>query len=43
MLRARFGRIVNVTSRASLGRVGASFYSGGKKGLVAIAARPATC
>ena len=36
MLRARFGRIVNITSRASLGRAGASSYSTAKAGLVAI-------
>ena len=36
MLRAHFGRIVNITSRASLGRFGASSYSAAKAGLVAI-------
>jgi NAD(P)-dependent dehydrogenase (short-subunit alcohol dehydrogenase family) len=35
MLRARFGRIVNITSRASLGRANASSYSAAKAGLVA--------
>jgi NAD(P)-dependent dehydrogenase (short-subunit alcohol dehydrogenase family) len=36
MLRARFGRIVNITSRASLGRANASSYAAAKAGLVAI-------
>jgi 3-oxoacyl-[acyl-carrier protein] reductase len=36
MLRARFGRIVNITSRASLGRANASSYSAAKAGLAAI-------
>jgi 3-oxoacyl-[acyl-carrier protein] reductase len=36
MLRARFGRIVNITSRSSLGRANASSYSAAKAGLVAI-------
>lgn len=36
MLRARFGRIVNITSRALLGRANTSSYSAAKAGLVAI-------
>src|SRR5262249_48116672 len=36
MLRARFGRIVNITSRASLGRANASSYSAAKAGLAAL-------
>jgi len=36
MLRARFGRIVNITSRASLGRATTSSYSAAKAGLVAM-------
>jgi 3-oxoacyl-[acyl-carrier protein] reductase len=36
MLRARFGRIVNITSRASLGRANSSSYSAAKAGLAAI-------
>jgi 3-oxoacyl-[acyl-carrier protein] reductase len=36
MLRARFGRIVNITSRALLGRAGTSSYSSAKAGLVAM-------
>lgn len=36
MLRARFGRIVNITSRALLGRATTSSYSAAKAGLVAI-------
>jgi 3-oxoacyl-[acyl-carrier protein] reductase len=36
MLRARFGRIVNITSRAALGRANTSSYSAAKAGLVAI-------
>lgn len=36
MLRARFGRIVNITSRASLGRANASSYAAAKAGLAAI-------
>jgi len=36
MLRARFGRIVNITSRASLGRANASSYSAAKAGLAVI-------
>ncbi len=36
MLDARFGRIVNITSRALLGRANTSSYSAAKAGLVAI-------
>lgn len=36
MLRARFGRIVNITSRALLGRAGTSSYSTAKAGMVAM-------
>jgi 3-oxoacyl-[acyl-carrier protein] reductase len=36
MLRARFGRIVNITSRALLGRANTSSYSAAKAGLVAL-------
>lgn len=36
MLRARFGRIVNITSRALLGRADASSYSAAKGALLAI-------
>lgn len=36
MLRAKFGRIVNITSRALLGRATTSSYSAAKAGLVAI-------
>lgn len=36
MLRARFGRIVNITSRALLGRANTSAYSAAKAGLVAL-------
>jgi 3-oxoacyl-[acyl-carrier protein] reductase len=36
MLHARFGRIVNITSRALLGRANTSSYSASKAGLVAI-------
>jgi 3-oxoacyl-[acyl-carrier protein] reductase len=36
MLRARFGRIVNITSRAVLGRADSSSYSAAKAGLVAL-------
>src|SRR5437763_6395719 len=36
MRRAHFGRIVNITSRASLGRANASSYSAAKAGMVAI-------
>lgn len=36
MLRARFGRIVNITSRALLGRANTSSYSAAKAGLVAM-------
>jgi len=36
MLNARFGRIVNITSRALLGRANTSSYSAAKAGLVAI-------
>jgi len=36
MLHARFGRIVNITSRASLGRATTSAYSAAKAGLVAM-------
>jgi 3-oxoacyl-[acyl-carrier protein] reductase len=36
MLRARFGRIVNITSRALLGRATTSSYSAAKAGLVAM-------
>ena len=36
MLDARFGRIVNITSRALLGRTNTSSYSAAKAGLVAI-------
>jgi NAD(P)-dependent dehydrogenase (short-subunit alcohol dehydrogenase family) len=36
MLRARFGRIVNITSRAALGRASTSSYSAAKAGLAAI-------
>ncbi len=36
MLSARFGRIVNITSRALLGRANTSSYSAAKAGLVAI-------
>jgi NAD(P)-dependent dehydrogenase (short-subunit alcohol dehydrogenase family) len=36
MLRARFGRIVNITSRALLGRATTSSYSTAKAGLVAL-------
>jgi len=36
MLRGRFGRIVNITSRSSLGRANASSYSAAKAGLAAI-------
>jgi 3-oxoacyl-[acyl-carrier protein] reductase len=36
MLSARFGRIVNITSRASLGRANTSCYSAAKAGLAAI-------
>jgi 3-oxoacyl-[acyl-carrier protein] reductase len=36
MLRARFGRIVNITSRALLGRANTSSYSAAKAGLVSM-------
>ncbi len=36
MLRARFGRIVNITSRAVLGRADTSSYSAAKAGLLAM-------
>src|SRR3990170_2784161 len=36
MRKARFGRIVNITSRALLGRANTSSYSAAKAGLVAI-------
>ena len=36
MVRARFGRIVNITSRSLLGRANASSYSAAKAGLVAL-------
>jgi NAD(P)-dependent dehydrogenase (short-subunit alcohol dehydrogenase family) len=36
MLRARFGRIVNITSRAVLGRAGSSAYAAAKAGLLAV-------
>ena len=36
MVRARFGRIVNITSRSVLGRANASSYSAAKAGLVAL-------
>lgn len=36
MMRARFGRIVNITSRAVLGRANSSSYSAAKAGLLAI-------
>lgn len=36
MLRARFGRIVNVTSRAAIGRVTTSSYTAAKAGLAAM-------
>jgi 3-oxoacyl-[acyl-carrier protein] reductase len=36
MLNARFGRIVNITSRAVLGRAGSSAYSAAKAGLLAL-------
>ncbi len=36
MLRGRYGRIVNITSRALLGRVKTSAYSAAKAGLVAL-------
>jgi 3-oxoacyl-[acyl-carrier protein] reductase len=36
MLRARFGRIVNITSRALLGRANTSSYSTAKAGMVAM-------
>ena len=36
MLRARFGRIVNITSPALLGRANASSYSAAKAGLLAV-------
>jgi 3-oxoacyl-[acyl-carrier protein] reductase len=36
MRRAHFGRIVNITSRASLGRANTSSYSAAKAGMVAI-------
>jgi len=36
MLRARFGRIVNITSRALLGRVNTTSYSTAKAGIVAM-------
>ena len=36
MLRRRFGRIINITSRASLGRPTASAYAGSKAALVAM-------
>jgi NAD(P)-dependent dehydrogenase (short-subunit alcohol dehydrogenase family) len=36
MLRARFGRIVNITSRAALGRATASSYAAAKAGLAAM-------